>query len=73
MVLISSSQIDELAHFCLESGIVEELSEVAIVWFRSEVDLEQVVDGRFEHKGVVDGYVGHPFDSVPAGLSSSCH
>lgn len=50
---------------------MEELEQIDVVRLRSEVLLEQVVDGSLEHEGVVDGNVVDALDLVPARLTSA--
>jgi hypothetical protein len=50
---------------------MEQLKQIHVVLFLSEVLLEEVVDGRFEHERVVDGDVANFLDLVPTRLTSS--
>lgn len=51
--------------------VVKELQEMDIVWLVSEMSLEEVIDGAFEHERVVDRDDANAFDAVPTGLSAT--
>jgi hypothetical protein len=56
-LLVCLDQILLLTNLCLERSLVEELNKVDIVFLLSEMLLEEVVDGRFNHESIVDGDV----------------
>ena len=51
---------------------MEQLNQVEICRMWSEVLLENEVDGRLEHEGIVDCNHAHARLPVPARLSSPC-
>lgn len=64
-------QVTQLADLGLPRGLVEELDHVNVGRVGTEVLLQQDVDGRLEHEGVVDGDHADVLLAVPAGLASA--
>lgn len=66
-LFVSASAVD-----CDDSAyLVEELQEVSVDWVAAEVGLKEVVDGAFEHEGVVDGDRANALDAEPAWLAAA--
>ena len=70
VVLGRGEQVAGLAQFRLEGDFVEELEKVGVAVLAPEVLFEEVVDGAFEHEGVVDGDHADFGHEVPAGLAA---
>ena len=68
VVLGRRQQVARLADLSLEGDLVEELEQVDVRRVGAEVLLQQDVDGRFEHEGVVDGDHADARLPVPARL-----
>lgn len=71
MIFGGSDQVDELSHLRLISRFVEELDKVDIITLLSEIGLDEVVNRRFEHEGVVDSDKPDLRLLIPARLSST--
>jgi hypothetical protein len=50
---------------------VEELEQVDVKLFTAEVGLEELVNGSFKHKGIVDSDHPNLRQAVPAGLRTT--
>ena len=72
VILWRREQVAGLADLGLEGDFVEELEEVDVRRVTAEVFLQQDVDSRLEHEGVVDGDHGDAGLAVPTGLPASC-
>ena len=50
---------------------MHEIQEVCVVGLGAEVGTEEVIDGCFEHKRIIDGYSTYLGEPVPAWLASA--
>lgn len=73
IVLRRGDEVAQLAQLGLPGDFVEELDQVNVGGVAAEVFLEDKVDGRFEHEGVVDRYHTHTWLSVPARLPAASY
>lgn len=70
-LLGGGEQVTQLAQLGLNGGLVEELNEVDVGGVRAEVLLEEGVDGRLQHEGIVDGNHANTVLAVPARLTTA--
>ena len=71
VVLGGGDQITQLTELSLEGGLMEELNEVNVGGVRAEALLQDHVDSRLQHEGVVDGNQTNILLAVPAGLATA--
>jgi hypothetical protein len=71
VVFWGGQEVAQLAALGLEGDFVEELDHVEIALFLAEVLLQEHVDGRLEHEGVVDGDHADLGGEVPAGAAAA--
>lgn len=70
-ILWCGNKIDQLTNLRLECRFQEQLEDVHIRRFVSEIDLEEVIDGCLEHERIVDCNVPHMWNTIPAWLTPS--
>lgn len=71
VVLGGGDEVTKLTQLSLPGGLVEELDDVNVGGVRAETLLEDEVDSRLQHEGVVDGDLADTFMTVPAGFATT--
>jgi hypothetical protein len=52
---------------------MEELQQMNVIRFLPEMQLEDMINGSFQHERIVDGDVIHALDSEPTRLTAASH